>query len=368
MFSSPAKEGLPPASFMRADTTTLLQGHKGDGGSGKGTEGRGRGRAIGMARWLRGQIEPLLAASSPHPATRPPNRLHAHLSCATSSAARSQVSSAARSQRMRPSSTAVDTTGSRETVPRANTLAAVSHTPWSHFRCPSSWASTACGGRVGGVAGGWVGGWAGGCERMGVWMGGWVGVCVGGWVGVNGWVGGHECERVGKLAGHQARCRLSGGLLAGPCHPRLPSVPTATPSAAPHLHFRGRQQLQQRGVHHNEGLPPRDGQCVSIGHRVLQAVGRQWAAALVEMGGKQDVAGRKWPACFSPAHHHSSSAQTPSNNPTSRQAGRQAGRRAGRQSSTHLSDIQVWRLHLQSGRRLCQQGVQAGQLVWAHQH
>ena len=57
------------------------------------------------------------------------SRHHNPHTCATSSAARSQVSSAARSQRSRPSSTADETMGSRDTVPSASTLAAVSHTP-----------------------------------------------------------------------------------------------------------------------------------------------------------------------------------------------------------------------------------------------
>ncbi len=34
----------------------------------------------------------------------------------------------------------------------------------------------------------------------------------------------------------------------------------------------------------------------------------------------------------------------------------------------HLSDVQLWRLHLQDGRSLQQQAVQRGQLVWPRQH
>mmetsp|Transcript_17474 Transcript_17474/g.30797 ORF Transcript_17474/g.30797 Transcript_17474/m.30797 type:complete len:234 (-) Transcript_17474:408-1109(-) len=69
-------------------------------------------------------------------------------SCATSSAARSQVSSAARCQGIISELSASDSScpGTPPTAsrPSATRLAALSHRPCSHLMCPSSWASTAC--------------------------------------------------------------------------------------------------------------------------------------------------------------------------------------------------------------------------------
>lgn len=49
----------------------------------------------------------------------------------------------------------------------------------------------------------------------------------------------------------------------------------AAPLRSAHLHLCRRQQLQQGGVHDDEGLAPRDGQGVGVRHRVLQR-GRGW--------------------------------------------------------------------------------------------
>jgi hypothetical protein len=95
-------------------------------------------------------------------------------------------------------------------------------------------------------------------------------------------------------------------------------------------------------------------------------ISRPWVeGSATALGGVGQVgwAGTKWQAGLLPKHTSRQAKQA-----CGRAGGRAGSHSAGGQRSTHLSDVKVWRLHLQRGRRLCQQGVQAGQLVWAHQH
>eukprot|EP00983_Pelagomonas_calceolata_P093523 1157782-Pelagomonas_calceolata.AAC.3 len=87
-------------------------------------------------QWMRGKgmIHPANVAQRPHSPPHSPSAMPTFLSCATSKAARSHVSSAARSHRIKASSTMSLITGSMPTVPVANTFATVSHRPWSHCK------------------------------------------------------------------------------------------------------------------------------------------------------------------------------------------------------------------------------------------